>query len=255
MIDIFGTQIALDSTFALAMAAVFAGGLVRGFAGFGSALVIIPPLTLLFGPQLAVAMEVIIEIPVALMLLPSAVKNAQRRTVIPMLLAIIVTIPIGALALTFVDSGTMKIGISVAVLFMVLLLAVQQKITAVLGTRGAIGAGAASGLIQGATGVGGPPGVLSLLARGDNAVNARANVIAFMNAMVLFSIITFALYGLMTREAIVLGLAASSICLAAVFTGMQLFKRFGDRWLRPVALVFVAITALATLYSTLQTTA
>jgi len=109
MIDIFGIELALDAKFFLVIAAVVAGGLVRGFAGFGSALVIVPPLAILFGPQVAVAMEVIIEIPVTLSLLPAAVKHAKRDVIFPMLVAILVAIPIGTLALKLLDPEPMKI--------------------------------------------------------------------------------------------------------------------------------------------------
>lgn len=251
MIDLFDIQIAIDYKLALIFAAVLAGGLIRGFAGFGSALLIVPAFALVFSPREAVAMEVIIEIPAMLTLMPAAVRDAQRPLIRPMLLSLILTVPLGALALVTFDDAIMKIAISIAVLLMVVILALQREVKALISKRLAIAAAIASGLIQGSTGVGGPPAVVTLLALGENSVVSRANVIAFMTGMLSMSLVSMALYGLLTREVIVIGLLASPVLLISVFIGMAGFRQFGDRWLRPVALAMVALTALVTLASAL----
>jgi len=75
-------------------------------------------------------------------------------------------------------------------------------------------------------------------------------VIAFMGLMVSISILSYWAYGLMTREVVVIGLLLSPLCVGAVALGMFGFRKFGDRWLRPIALLFVAIMAVATLVAT-----
>ena len=77
MMELFGIEIALDYKLAVLAVAVVVGGIVRGFTGFGSALIIIPALTILFGPRQAVAMHIVMEIPVLLNLLPAAIRHAE----------------------------------------------------------------------------------------------------------------------------------------------------------------------------------
>jgi uncharacterized membrane protein YfcA len=250
MIEILGVPVALDYRLALVVVAALVGGLIRGFAGFGSALLIVPALTLTFSAREAIAIELILELPVILALLPAAVRDAERRTVGPMILCLLLAVPIGALALVFVDDATMKIAISIVVLLMVVVLAMQKELTSLIGRRGAIAGAIASGVIQGGAGVGGPPGVIALLALGHSAVVSRANVIAFMTAMLIMTLLSFAAYGFLTREALVLGLIVSPALLVSVFIGMAAFKRYGNRWLRSVARVVVALTALITLGTT-----
>jgi uncharacterized membrane protein YfcA len=250
MIELFGVQLALDYRFGWLVLAALIGGLIRGFAGFGSALLIVPALALMFSAREAIAIELILEIPAMITLLPAAVRNAERAVVGPMLASLFVTVPLGALALLFLDDAVLKIIISVAVLLMVVILALQREITALISRRTAIAAGMASGFIQGAAGVGGPPSVVAILALGNDATVSRANVIAFMTGLLGISGITLAIYGLYTREILVTGALVSPVLLLSVFAGIAAFKRYGDRWLRPVALVVVAITALVTLAST-----
>lgn len=251
MITLLGLEIALDLWFWLAAVAVAVGGFIRGFAGFGSALAIIPVLAVSFGPQAAVAMHAIMEIQVILRLLPDAVMRSERRTVGPMLIALLVTTPLGALALRFVDPAVMRVAISVAVLGMVALLAVGPGLRLFRGQRGATLAGLVGGLTQGATGVGGPPVVAALLSRGDTAGTARANVVAVMSSMIAVSIGVFALYGLVDRQVLVIALLAAPICLGATILGAAAFRRTGGDGFRGIALGVLAAMALLTLVSAL----
>ena len=103
-------------------------------------------------------------------------------------------------------------------------------------------------MIQGATGVGGPPIVTTLLARGDPPDVSRANVIAVMSSVIAVSILSFGAFGLITREVLVTGGLAAPICLLATLAGMQIFRLFGGRHHRSVTLVVLALTALETLF-------
>ncbi len=252
MIEIFGVEIALDLRLAVLFAAVCVGGVVRGFTGFGSALIIIPALTLVFGPLQAVVMHSIMEVPVILSLAPTAVQHADRRIVVPMILILLVTTPIGAVVLSTFNVDLLKILISLAVLGMVGLLAVQRQLFVLLGPRGTIFGAGLGGLIQGATGVGGPPIVTTLLARGDLPDVSRANVIAVMSSVIVVSLISFGAFGLISREILVIGALAAPVCLLATLAGMYAFQVFGGEHHRRITLVVLALTALETLFVILQ---
>ncbi|MFT5510882.1 MAG: putative membrane protein YfcA, partial [Hyphomicrobiaceae bacterium] len=133
MIELFGVQIALDTRLVVLLIAVTVGGIVRGFTGFGSALIIIPALTLVFNPLHAVVMHSVMEVPVILSLAPTAIKHAERRVALPMILALLITTPIGAIVLSSIDVNSLKLMIAFAVLGMVCLLAIQRQISAMIG--------------------------------------------------------------------------------------------------------------------------
>ncbi len=247
MIEIFGFSIALDTRLAVVCAVVFVAGVIRGFLGFGSALLIVPALSAVYGPSLAVVIGVLIEIPTSLGLLPTAVRQAERRTVTKMLLTFLVFVPVGTLLLKSVDPESTKIAISLVVLIMVGIIALQERMVALLSHFGVLFAGAISGVAQGMTGMAGPLFVTALLARGESAIQTRANIVALAGGLIIVSATSFVLAGLVTRQAVIFTALGTPAILLGVWVGSVLFRRLSHRNLRGVILTFLALTALTTL--------
>ena len=67
--------------------ATFVGGFMRGFVGFGGALISILVVSVLIGPRAAVAIAAISGLPAMLQLLPAAIRHSERASVIPFALA------------------------------------------------------------------------------------------------------------------------------------------------------------------------
>ena len=63
-----------DTAFAIAMTISVAAGLMRGFAGVGSGMLMAPIFVLLFGPLETVAMVIMMEIIVTAQLMPGVHK-------------------------------------------------------------------------------------------------------------------------------------------------------------------------------------
>ena len=160
--------VTLDERFAIMLLVVFVAGIVRGFTGFGSALLAVPALAVVYGPVQAVVIEVLIEVPVCLGLLPTAVKHAERRTILPMIATFILFVPVGAVLLTSIDPDLVKIFISLFVLFAVVLMWQQSRITPLMSPKANYAVGALSGTTQGLTGMAGPLFATALI----GAVNA-----------------------------------------------------------------------------------
>lgn len=78
-----------------ALFAVVLGGVIRGFTGFGAALVIVPIVAIVYDPKTAIALHALIEIPSIMQLLPDATRDCARKTVVPMLFAVLVSLPAG----------------------------------------------------------------------------------------------------------------------------------------------------------------
>lgn len=247
VITIFDIPIALDGRLLFLLIVVYIAGIIRGLIGFGSALLVVPMLALLFGPAQAVVIEVILEIPTALGLLAPAIREASRKTVLPMLTMFVFFVPVGAYLLKTMDPEPLRIGISLAVLGMVLTLVFQKRIAGFLTPIGVMLTGAVAGVMQGLTGIAGPLFATALLARGENPETTRANIIAVAAGIIAVSVISFWALGLLTVEAaIYAGLATPSILLG-VWTGSYLFRRFKGWNFRGIILVFLAMSSIATL--------
>jgi uncharacterized membrane protein YfcA len=226
---------------------VYFAGIIRGFAGFGSALLAVPALSLIFDPAQAVVIEVLIEIPVSIGLLPVALRGAARRTVLPMLISFLVFVPVGAMLLKTFDPAPMKIFISLVVLSMVGVIALQNRLAAFLTPTGVLLTGVASGITQGMTGIAGPLFATALLARGETAAQTRANIIAVSTGLITLSCLSFWAIGLMTLQLVLYAALASPMMLLGVWTGSVLFARMAHWNLRIFILVILAVTAVITL--------
>src|SRR5438874_13018766 len=82
-----------------AVVAAFAG-MVRGFSGFGAAMVMTPAFSALYGPAIGISLCLLLEIAVALPLLPRAVKYVDWHRIGLLLVAAVVGAPVGILVFT-----------------------------------------------------------------------------------------------------------------------------------------------------------
>ncbi len=105
------------------IAIVIAAGLVRGFAGFGAAMIIMPGLSLFYRPIDALAILTVIDIPATLQLLPAAVRHARWQQVLPLASGAAVAVPLGLWIMVSVDREVMRRLIAAMVLIYVSVLA------------------------------------------------------------------------------------------------------------------------------------
>src|SRR5215472_14543285 len=113
----------IDARLAIVLIAVTIAGLLRGFVGFGAALISVPVFSLVLGPHAAIAINNVMGMPAVFQLLPEAVRRAERGFVLPICAAIFAAAPIGTWALVSADPRVMTVAISTLVLFMVAFLA------------------------------------------------------------------------------------------------------------------------------------
>ncbi len=233
--------------FVVAGGAAFVGGFIRGFVGFGGALVTILVLSLIVGPKVAVAVAAISGLPAMLQLLPTAIRESERRFVVPFALATFAAAPLGTLVLVSVEPGLMKMAIAGFVLFMVTMLWRGWSLPASAGLAGTIGAGAASGFIQGSAGIGGPPAVALALARPGTAVQQRANTIGAVSGLNLCALVPLYLYGLFTPQVVLLSLLSIPAYSGGTWLGARHFSVGGQRYYRNAALALLAAIGTVTL--------
>lgn len=248
--DFFG--VSLDGRLALVCLAVFIGGFMRGFVGFGAALVTIPSLTLAYGPRLAVAAAGVMAVPSLIQLLPDAIRHSERAIVLPLSAAILAAAPFGTWILVTVSPSIMKLAISLLVIVMVAMLARGWRLGAEVGWPILASGGIASGLVQGAAGMGGPPVVAIALSRPGSAEEQRGNVLALMTTVSVASLVPQWYFGLFTPRAITLGLILLPVYGVSIMIGARYFTRGGASHYRRAALVTLAIVGAGTLVASLR---
>ena len=250
MLELLG--IPLDSRFVAVCAATLVAGFLRGFVGFGAALITIPVLSLAYDPRLAVAAMSVVGIPTLLQLLPEAVRTAERPIVVPTSLAILLAAPFGTWALVNINPALMKIVISTLVVGMVAMLARGWRLEREVSRHILVGAGIAGGLIQGVAGIGGPPVVAVVLSRAGTATQQRGNVLALMTAVSISALLPLWYFGLFTKQAIIMGLLLLPVYGGAILLGSRYFAHGGQRYYRNAALVMLGLIGAATLLAAVR---
>jgi uncharacterized membrane protein YfcA len=225
----------LDGRLAVVALAAFVGGFMRGFVGFGAALVTMPVLSTFLGPTVAVAVTSIMGITATIQLLPEAIRHSEYKMVLPVAVAMFLAAPVGATALVYSDPAVMKIVISVLVMVMALVLASGWKPRG-LGSRGTlIAAGGIGGLVQGVAGMGGPPVVAVALTLPGEIKKVRANVLGLMTALSFSSVPALLWFGLFTGRVIATAALLLPIYIAATALGSRYFAYGGSRHYRNAA--------------------
>jgi uncharacterized membrane protein YfcA len=227
--------------------AIALGGFLRGFLGFGAALLIVPILSTILTPAMGLVILYLIDVPTNIYLMPPAIKKGNVRKVLPMIIAILCTIPIGFYFVYSIDPEIIRIVISFLVICMVILLASGWKPKGEIKIWTMIMGGSISGLVNGAAGVGGPPYVTVLMARNDNVETTRSNIILTMGFMSLFTLLTQIFYGMVSFNLVKVSIIAFPIYLGFTWFGARYFNKSGSGYFRKGALIMLITIALVTI--------
>ncbi|MBS0518717.1 MAG: sulfite exporter TauE/SafE family protein [Proteobacteria bacterium] len=233
--------------FLVAAAVAVVAGMVRGFAGFGAAMLMTPVFSALYGPEIGVSLCLMLEIVVALPLLPRAVAHVDWRRIGLLLAAAAICVPVGNLALTRIAPEPMRWAISGIVLTAVALLASgwryhghpRPAITAV--------AGGISGFLNGLSGMAGPPIAFYYLAGRESVERVRANLTTYFVFVDVATMSVFVGRGLVRWDTAVQGLFLAPAVAIGGLLGERLFPLASERFYRRLALVLLVAVAIGSL--------
>lgn len=235
--------------FCFAVLAVLFAGVVRGFSGFGAGMVLVPSLSLIYNPMIAVVTVVLLETIPAIQLLPGAISKCDWWSVIPMSIAAIISIPFGSFILVYADAQTIQNSISILVMCCVLILATGWRYKGEYTLKASTMTGMTSGLISGATSLGGLPVILYYLSSRHSSKVYRASIVVFLVFSTLVSLVTYIAHGIITSEIMVRTAWLASFFIIAIWLGSSLFGKVPESIFRVVTLTLLGGVGLAMLLS------
>ena len=231
----------LSDTTAIAICAVaFVAGTARGFSGFGAALIFMPLASSLAAPRLVAALLLVIDFVAMMPLIPNAWRQADRRATAVMVAGALVGVPVGTYLLTRLDPVTTRWIISGFVFALLLLLLSGWRYRGRDHAAVTIGVGSLSGFCSGLAQTGGPPIVAYWLGRPLATSVARANIMLFFAASDIFSIVSYAISGLITADAIGFALIVGPVYAIGVALGAVLFGRASETVFRAICYALIA---------------
>lgn len=226
--------------------AAFVGGVIRGFSGFGSALVIAPVLSLAIGPVVAVPAIVLIHALTTVQLVPGSWREIVWPRVAPLSIAGCVGTPIGVYALVTLDADVMRRAISAVTVVFALAMLTGWRYTKAPGPAVSAAVGTIGGLLAGAGSVGGPPIILFLLAGPDRAATNRATFIYYFLFTQLAGLAVFWFAAILTLQTLLISLVMAPTMVLGIWLGERMFGQASEELFRRVALVFLLAIGLAT---------
>lgn len=238
----------VDWRVGVAAAVTAIAGVMRGFAGFGTAIVLAPVFSLLWGPAVGVPVMLLMEALIGSQLLVGAWRDVNRHVALPMAAAACALVPAGAWILLAADPRTLTRAMGALVLVFGVLLASGWRYRGARPLPLNLAVGALAGVLKGSTGMSGPPVILYLLAGSEAAREHRANLILFFAVLGLVALVPPFLAGLFTAEVLLKVAVLTPWLLLFVRLGAALFGRIGARAFRTVAhtvLLAVGVAALA----------
>ena len=239
--------LSLNSAFAWTALATVLAGIVRGFAGFGAAMMFIPIVSLVYEPKFAVAALFMIDFITPLPMIPKALKEFEFKEVMPISLGASLTVPVGIYILKIADPTVLRYLISITILILMLLLASGWRYSGKVNSAGCFGLGAFSGIIGGIASLYGPPLILFWMSRQSKAKTIRANIIIFFGIVIAISGISLWLGGLLTMAVFKTGIVLIPLYAIAIWVGAQLFKFSSEAFFRKVAYALIFAVAVFSL--------
>lgn len=206
---------------AFAIAAVIAGGFVKGYSGFGASMMWVGSLSLVFPPHQVVPMVLLWEVASSLQLLPETWRKIEWRSLGWLSLGAAVATPVGAYLLASLPAGAARIGIGLIVFAGSYLIWRGFAWSGRPAPWAIVCVGLAFGLLNGSTALGGPPVVLFYLATPVGAATSRASIIAFFLATDALAALSQMSAGLLTGDV----LYAAALMLPFVVFGTWLGSR------------------------------
>jgi hypothetical protein len=202
----------LAPEFGAALVVTLAAGLMRGFSGFGNALMMAPTLSVLYGPPVAVPTVLLAELAIGAQVVPAALAKVRWRELAGIAVPAALAVPFGGYLLGILDPKVVTVVIGLVV----------------------------------ATSIAGPPVILYLLSGPDSARYNRATLTVYFVLVTLATYPMLFVNGLLTLGTLLFAASLVPVLMAGVWLGSRLFTGASETLYRRVALVFLlAVAAVA----------
>jgi len=241
------TDAVADRRFVFAAAIATLAGVVRGFTGFGSALIYMPLISAVYGPRLAaptlLLIDTICSFPFALKVIP----HCNWREVRLVMITGALLLPVGVAALVLVNGLVLRWFIATLVLAAVAILASGWRYHGKPTVAASLGVGALSGFGAGAVQIAAPPLLVYWLGGQNSAATVRANIMVYFIMQGVLSFLLYLYGALFTAQTLALALLLGVPFGVALAVGASWFHGTSDVFYRRLSYAIIAAAGLISL--------
>ncbi len=214
---------------------------VQGAAGFGYSLLALPLLLLLMPVREAVPLLSVTGLMLNAMVLAHARRHVRLRTMLPVIVAGCLALPLGVRVLELADDRLMRAAVGLIVLGTALSYLAGLRPSLRAGRVWAPAAGALSGILYGATTFSGPPVVLYLAGTGTPRDSFRGGLALHFLVVNVAALPLFSAEGLLPPSEIPLMLPQVAAAAAGAVLGMLASGRIPEVLFRRLVLLLLAL--------------
>jgi len=220
-------------------------GIVRGFTGFGTAMVYMPVAGQFLDPFAALITLTMMDVIGPLPNVPRAFRDAHRADIVRLCAGLVIALPLGIAVLSVVAPEVFRYGVSVISIILLALLITGVRYRGVLHRWLIYLTGFLGGFLAGSSGLAGPPVIMLYMASSHAARVVRANLMIYLLGVDVLMLVVLTALGKMQPGAVVLGLLLAVPYLVGNVLGGALFNPQNERSYRAIAYVIIALSAVS----------
>lgn len=243
MLEAFAEALRLEGLWFVATGALIAG-IVRGFAGFGTAMIYLPVAGQVLGPFEAITTLIVMDIIAPMIHVPRALKDGHPSDVLRLTVGALIAMPIGVFVLSLVAPEVFRWSVSLVALGLLVLLVTGIRYRGALTKPIVYATGGAGGFFAGAVGMPGPPVILMYMVSTLPPSAIRANNTLYLITADILLVALFYWNERLVFTAVVIGLLVMLPYLVGNWLGAKLFRPEAAHLYRRIAYVIIAASAI-----------
>ncbi|WP_449537757.1 sulfite exporter TauE/SafE family protein [Ferdinandcohnia sp. Marseille-Q9671] len=228
---------------------ILVASVLQTSTGFGFSIMATPFLLLLFLPQEAIQINIILSLLISLLLIWKIRRFIDTTLLKRFTIGSIVGIPFGIFIYMSINMVAFKIGVSILLLLLTVLLLFNVRIKATPLRDYVVGG--ISGLLTTSIGMPGPPLLLYFTGTNTGKEKIRATTLAFYLFIYLCSLITQIVFTSTNQTIWISSLYAIPIVLLGLYIGQMLFKWINQRIFRIFTYILLSSTGVYLLIESL----
>ncbi|MET3320373.1 UNVERIFIED_ORG: putative membrane protein YfcA [Peribacillus simplex] len=229
---------------------VLVASILQSSTGFGFSIMATPFLLMLFLPQEAIQINIILSLVISISLILKIRNDIDFILLKRFILGSIVGVPLGVLIFVSININALKLGVSILLLILTLLLIGNFRVNPTQFRDFVVGG--ISGVLTTSIGMPGPPLLLYFTGTDTEKGKLRATTLAFYLFIYFISLITQIIFTGTNKVIWESSLYAIPIVFLGLYIGQIIFKRLNQRVFRIFTYILLIFTGIYLLLESLK---
>lgn len=219
---------------------ILVASILQTSTGFGFSILATPFLLLLFEPREAIQINIILSFVISIALITSIRRDIDFGILKRFIIGGIAGLPLGIIIFLVADIDKLKLGVSLIILFMTIMLILQFRISH--SNNRDLLVGGLSGSLTSSIGMPGPPLLLYFSGTATQKEMLRGTTLAFYLFIYLMSLVIQVMFTGSNKTIWISSGLALPVVGIGLYVGQRLFKRINQYWFQIFTYIILLFT-------------